>query len=66
MRQRAARQYVVEMIKGIRPGKSLADPIRHLHKLQVDLAEPMPTLAEVRAIETANYPPLTREANGQK
>ena len=61
MRLAKAKKYVVEMIRGIRPGKVVSDPIGELHQLHLKFAgEPMPTLAEVTAIERANFPPLTR------
>lgn len=53
-----ARTYALEMVNGIRPGRVIADAIGRLHRLHVDVHEPMPELAQVWAIETANYPPL--------
>jgi hypothetical protein len=50
--------YALEMVKGIRPGKIVADPIGRLHRLHVDVREPMPEMARIWAIETADYPPL--------
>ena len=59
MKLPAAKKYIIEMIQGIRSGTKIVDPIRRLHVLNVDAIEPMPTLAEVWAMETANYPPPT-------
>src|SRR5262245_5531478 len=59
MRLAKAKAYAIEMVKGIRPGKVITDPIRNLHHLHLKFAEPLPSIAEVWAIETANYPPLT-------
>ena len=53
-----AKTYALEMVKGIRPGKIIADPIGRLHRLHLDALEPMPEMAEIRARETADYPPL--------
>jgi hypothetical protein len=53
-----ARTYALEMVKGIRPGKVIADPIGRLHRLHLDAHEPMPEMAQVWATETADYPPL--------
>jgi hypothetical protein len=53
-----AKTYALEMVKGIRPGKVIADPIGRLHRLHLDVHEPMPEMAQVRAAETADYPPL--------
>jgi hypothetical protein len=52
-----AKTYALEMVKGIRPGKVIADPIGRLQRLQLDVLEPTPKSAEVWAIETADYPP---------
>ena len=54
-----AKGYAIEMVKGIRPGKVITDPIRNLHHLHLKFAEPTPSLAEIWAIETSDYPPLT-------
>ena len=59
-----AKTYALEMVKGIRPGKVIADPIGRLHRLHLDVHEPMPELAQVWAIETANYPPLYSRLSG--
>jgi hypothetical protein len=53
-----ARTYALEMVKGIRPERVIPDPIGRLQRLHVEVHEPMPELAQVWAIETANYPPL--------
>jgi hypothetical protein len=53
-----AKTYALEMVRGIRPGNVTADPIGRLHRLHLDVHEPMPELAQVWAIETADYPPL--------
>jgi len=53
-----AKIYALEMARGIRQGKVIADPIGRLHRLHLDLHEPMPEMAQVWAIETADYPPL--------
>jgi hypothetical protein len=53
-----AKTYALEMVKGVRPGKVIADQIGRLHRLHVDVLEPMPELARIWAIETANYPAL--------
>ena len=52
-----AKVYALEMVKGIRPGLVIADPIGRLHRLHLDVQEPMPEIAQVWAIETADYPP---------
>ena len=54
-----AKTYALEIVKGIRPGRVVDDPIGRLHRLHLDALEPMPSLSEVWAIETADYPPLT-------
>ena len=59
MRLAKAKGYAIEMVKGIRPGKVITDPIRNLHHLHLKFAEPTPSLAEIWAIETSDYPPLT-------
>ena len=51
-----ARTYALEMVRGVRPGMVIADPIGRLHRLHVDVHEPMPEMAQVWAIETANFP----------
>jgi hypothetical protein len=72
MRLAKAKTYLIEMIRGIRPGKVVTDPISDLHRLHLKFAteptpaEPMPTLAEVVAIERANFPPLTRLKNNKE
>ena len=53
-----AKTYALEMVKGVRPGKLIADTIGRLHRLRLDVEEPMPEMAQVWAIETADYPPL--------
>jgi hypothetical protein len=53
-----AKVYALEMVKGIRPGKVIADQIERLQRLHVDVQEPMPGMAQVWAIETADYPIL--------
>jgi hypothetical protein len=53
-----AKTYALEMVKGIRPGKVIADPSGRLHRLHVDANEPMPDKVLVWAVETADYPPL--------
>ena len=53
-----AKIYALEMARGIRQGKVIADPIGRLHRLHLDVHEPMPEMAQVWAIETADYPPL--------
>jgi hypothetical protein len=53
-----AKVYGLEMVKGIRPGKVTADPIGRLLRLHLVVLEPMPEMAEIWAIETADYPPL--------
>ena len=53
-----AKTYALEMVKGVRPGKLVGDPIGRLLRLHLDVLEPMPEMAEIRAIETADYPPL--------
>src|SRR5262245_37982237 len=58
MRLTKAKTYALEMVKGIRPGKVITDPIGRLHRLHLDVLEPMPELAQVWAIETADYPLL--------
>ena len=60
-----AKQYALEMVKGIRPGKIIPDPIGRLHRLHLDALEAMPSLTQVWAIETANYPPVRCAINGQ-
>ena len=55
-----AKAYAMEMVKGVRPGKLVEDTIGRLLRLHLDALEPMPSLAQVWAIETANYPSLTR------
>jgi hypothetical protein len=59
MRLAKAKAYAIEMVKRIRPGKVITDPIRNLHRLHLKFAEPMLSIAEIWSIETANYPPLT-------
>jgi len=49
-----AKVYALEMVKGIRPGLVIADPIGRLHRLHLDVQEPMPEIAQVWAIETAD------------
>ena len=51
-----AKTYALEMVKGIRPGKVIADPIGRLQRLHLDVHEPMPEMAQVWAMETADYP----------
>jgi hypothetical protein len=53
-----AKTYALEMVKGIRPGKVIADTIGRLHRLHLDALEPMPGKVLVWSIETADYPPL--------
>ena len=53
-----ARTYAMEVLKGIRPGKVIADTIGRLHRLHLDVQEPMPGMSQVWAIETADYPAL--------
>jgi len=53
-----AKTYALEMVKGIRPGKVIADPIGRLQRLHLDVQEPLPGKVLVWAIETADYPPL--------
>jgi len=53
-----AKRYALEMVEGIRPGKVIADPIGRLHRLHIDVHEPMPEMAQVWATETADYPPV--------
>jgi len=53
-----AKVYALEMVKGIRPGKDITDPIGRLQRLHLDVLEPMPELAQVWTVETANYPAL--------
>jgi hypothetical protein len=53
-----AKTYALEMMNGIRPGRVIADPIGRLHRLHLDVHEPMPEFAQVWATETANYPCL--------
>jgi hypothetical protein len=38
--------------------KVIANPIGRLQRLQIDVHEPMPEMAQVWATETADYPPL--------
>ena len=52
-----ARAYALELFKGIRSGKVVDDPIRRLDQLCLDALEPMPGMAEILAIEIADYPP---------
>ena len=59
-----AKTYALEMVKGIRPGRMVADPIGRLLRLHLDVLEPMPEMAEIWAIETADYPPLYVSAIG--
>ena len=47
MRLAKAKAYAIEMVKGIRPGKVITDPIRNLHRLHLKFAEPMPSIAEI-------------------
>ena len=47
-----AKTYALEMVKGIRPGKIIADPIGQLLRLHLDALEPMPEMVEIWAIET--------------
>jgi hypothetical protein len=53
-----AKTYALEMVKGIRPGKVIADPIGRLQRFHLDVHEPMPEMAQVWAMETADYPTL--------
>ena len=56
-----AKKTAVELYRSKAKGKPL-DWIAELNQIaarEVDRAEPMPTLAEVVAIERANFPPLT-------
>jgi hypothetical protein len=53
-----AKTYALEIVRGIRPGKVTADPIGRLLRLHLEVLEPMPVMAEIWAIETADYPPL--------
>ena len=54
-----AKTYALEMVKGIRPGiKPPNGDLNRLHRLHLDALEPMPEMAEIWAIETADYPPL--------
>ena len=53
-----ARTYALEMVRGVRPGMVIADPIGRLHRLHLDVHEPMPEMARIWAIETADYPVL--------
>ena len=58
MRLAKAKAYAIEMVKGIRPRRMVADPLGRLLRLHLDVLEPMPEMAEIWAIETADYPPL--------
>jgi hypothetical protein len=60
MRLPKAKAYALEMVKGVWDGRIVKGPIAHLNRLYVHANEPMPTLAEIWAIETSNYPPLTQ------
>ena len=40
-----ARTYALEMVRGVRPGMVIADPIGRLHRLHLDVHEFMPHLA---------------------
>ena len=42
-----AKTYALEMVKGVRPGKLIADTIGPLHRLRLDVEEPMPEVAQV-------------------
>ena len=54
-----AKTYALEMVKGIRPGiKPPNGDLNRLHRLHLDALEPMPEMSEIRARETADYPPL--------
>ena len=53
-----AKTYALEMVKGIRPGKVITDTIGRLQRLHLDVHEPMPEMARIWAIETADYPAL--------
>jgi hypothetical protein len=60
MRLNPAKRYAIEMLSGIRSGFVIADPIWQLHRYHYDALEPMPSFAEVCAIERADFPPLYR------
>ena len=64
MRLAKAKAYAIEMVKGIRPRRMVADPLGRLLRLHLDVLEPMPEMAEIWAIETADYPPLYSTAIG--
>ena len=57
-----ARTWCLETLRGIRPviKFTIAEHIVRLNRLHLDATEPMPTLAEVVAIERETFPPLTR------
>ena len=59
-----AKAYALEMVKGIRPGKVITHTIGRLHRLHLDVHEPMPEMAQVWAIETADYPALYSRPSG--
>jgi hypothetical protein len=59
-----ARKYALEMVKGIRAGKVADDPIGRLHRLCLDALEPIPGMAEILAIERADFPPLYLRPTG--
>jgi len=58
MKLSKAKTYALEMVKGIRPGAVATAAIGRLVRLHLDALEPMPKMAEIRAIETADFPPL--------
>ena len=62
MKLTKARSWCLETIRGIRPTlkRTTAEHIARLNRLHLDAIEPMPTLAEVVAIERETFPPLTR------
>ena len=60
-----AKTYALEMVKGIRPGKVITDTIGRLQRLNLDVQEPMPEMARIWAIETADYPPLYVRPSGE-
>ena len=54
----AAKKAVLSMLAHKGEGRRV-DVIEDLHRWHWEFTEPMPSLAEVWAIETADYPPLT-------
>ena len=53
-----AKTYALEMVRGVRPGRVIADPIGRPHRLHLYVHEPMSEMAQIWAIETADYPVL--------